>query len=112
MIFFEVVHIIIDFADVFPKDFSDQLPPMRNIQHAINLVPRATLPSLPHYRMNLMEHAELQRQVEELLSRGFIRESCILTRFPHALLTPKKDGTWRMCVDSCAINKITVKYRF
>jgi len=55
----EVAPIITRFADVFPNDLSDQLPPMSNIQHAIDLVPRATLPNLPHYQMNSMEHAEL-----------------------------------------------------
>ena len=57
----EVAPIITKFVDVFPNDLPNQLPPMRNIQHAIDLVPGATLPNLPHYRMNPMEHVELQR---------------------------------------------------
>ena len=57
-----------EFKDVFPKELSDQIPPMRDIQHAIDFVLGATLPNMPHYRMNLTEHAKLQRQVEELLS--------------------------------------------
>ena len=100
-----------DFAAVFPAESPDSLPPDRAIQNFIDFFPRASLPNLPHYHLNPTQSAELQRKVEDLLRHGLIRESQSPCAVP-ALLAPKKDGTWRLCVDCRAINRITVRYRF
>jgi hypothetical protein len=57
------------------------------------------------------EHKILQDQVEDLVHKGLLKESMSPCVVP-TLLISKKDGSWRMCLDSQAINKITVKYRF
>ena len=109
----EVEPILAEFVDVVPKEIPHGLPPVRDIQHQIDLVPSSVLPNKPAYRMSPKEHEELTRQVDELLNKGLIRESkspCAVL----ALLVPKKDGNWRMCVDQLygAVNKITIEYRF
>jgi hypothetical protein len=61
--------------------------------------------------MTPTEHEEVNKHVQELLDRGLVRESLSLCVVP-TILTPKKGGEWRMCIDSRDINKITIKYRF
>jgi len=61
--------------------------------------------------MNPKDIMEIEWQVKKLKSKGLIRESLSPCALP-ALLVPKKDGGMRMRVDSRAINKITIKYRY
>ncbi|XP_016733639.1 uncharacterized protein [Gossypium hirsutum] len=99
-----------EFQEVFPDEMPNGLSPFRGIEHQIDFIPGATIPNRPAYRSNPEETKELQRQVEELMSKGYIRESMSPCAVP-VLLVPKKDRSWRMCVDCRAVNKITIKYR-
>ncbi|PON38021.1 LOW QUALITY PROTEIN: hypothetical protein TorRG33x02_346040 [Trema orientale] len=94
--------------DIFLEEVPNGLPPLRRIEHQIDFIPRASIPNRPAYRSNPEETKELQRQVGELMEKGYVRESTSPCAVP-VLLMPKKDGKWRMCVDCRAINNIIVK---
>ncbi|RZB41307.1 Transposon Ty3-G Gag-Pol polyprotein [Glycine soja] len=95
---------------MFPPNVPSGLPPLRGIEHQFDLIPGASLPNRPAYRSNSQETKEIQRQVDELISKGWVRDSTSPCAVP-VILVPKKDGTWRMCSDCRALNNITIKYR-
>jgi hypothetical protein len=108
----EEVHELLDnFVDIVVDELPNSLPPIRSISHHIDLIPRTSLPNKATYRLTPRENEEVKNQVQELLDKGLVRESLSPCALP-TVLSPKKDGGWRMCTDSRAINNITIRYRF
>ena len=87
-----VVSLLQEYEDMFSNDVPSGLPPIRGIEHQIDFVPGATIPNRLAYKRNPEETKELQRQVEELLTKGHVRESMSPCAVP-VLLVPKKNGT-------------------
>lgn len=86
------------------------LPPKKGIVHDI-LQQDVPLPNIGMYKLSALENAEIKKQVQELLQKGFIRPSTSPCGSPIVLVR-KKYGSWRMCIDYRALNMITIKNRY
>ncbi|XP_052187885.1 uncharacterized protein LOC127798391 [Diospyros lotus] len=106
----EEVRIIREFGDVFLNELPG-LPPQREIEFAIEIVPGAGPVSIPFYKMAPAELRELKTQLQELLDKGFIKSSMSPWGAP-VLFVKKNDGSLRMCIDYRQLNKITVKNKY
>src|SRR5262249_20515846 len=104
------VEVVRDFPDVFSDDLPG-LPPSREIDFCIKLIPGTSPISIAPYRMAPAELAELKKQLQDLLEKGLIRPSVSPWVAP-VLFVKKKDGSFRMCIDYRKLNQVTVKNRY
>ncbi|GKF90259.1 hypothetical protein Tco_0264222, partial [Tanacetum coccineum] len=98
-------------ADALSRKDLSGLPPTRQVEFQIDLVPGAAPVARAPYRLTPSETKELSEQLKELSDKGFIRP-CSLPWEAPILFVKKNDGSFRMCIDYRELNKLTVKNRY
>jgi hypothetical protein len=106
----ENIKVVCEYLDVFPEELPG-MPPDRDIEFSIELLPETAPISKRPYRMDVKDLVELKKQIEELLVKGFIRPSSSPWGAP-VLFVNKKDGSRRMCVDYRSLNEVTIKNKY
>jgi hypothetical protein len=106
----EEIRVVKEYPDVFPDELS-YMPPDRDIEFIIELLPGTPPISKRLYRMPVNELAELKKQIAELQSKGFICPSLSPWGAPM-LFIEKKDRTQQMCVDCHSLNEVTNKNKY
>ena len=98
---------IIEFVDVMPEEIPHGFPPMRGIQHQIDLIPGLVFPNKLASMKSPKEHEEFKTQVDDFLDKGRVQESESSYVVP-IMLVHEKDGSWSMCFDCQAFNNIFI----
>ena len=106
----EDILVVCEFPDVFPEEIHG-LPPVREIDFTIELVPGTAPISKAPYRMAPAKLKELKVQLQDLLDKGFMRPSVSPWGAP-VLFVKKKDGSMRMCIDYRQLNQFTIKNKY
>jgi hypothetical protein len=102
--------VVCEYAYVFPDELLG-MPPDRDIEFAIELQLGTTPISKRPYWMPPAELADLKKQLQELLDKGFIRPSTSPWGCP-ALFVKKKDESLRLCIGYRPLNAVTIKNKY
>jgi hypothetical protein len=104
-----VQSILTQFHNLFSEPTT--LPPQRNCDHFITLLPNSKPVNLRPYRFSQFQKLEIEKILEELIQKGFVQPSTSSFASP-VLLVKKKDSSWRLCIDYRQLNQITLKNKF
>jgi hypothetical protein len=106
----EDIRVVCEYLDVFP-DVLLGMPPERDIEFIIDLLPGTAPIAKRPYRISVGELEEFKKKLKELLDKQFIRPSSSPWEAP-VIFVRKKDGTQRMCVDYRALNEVIIKNKY
>lgn len=105
----QIQKLLLEYADLFEEPTT--LPPHRELDHTIPLVPGAAPPQVRPYRVPQHQKKEMEEQIKKLLAAHLIRHS----QSPYAapvILVKKKDNSMRLCTDFRKLNSLTIKNKF